>query len=298
MLIVCPACSASYRLAPQALGGGRKVRCARCRTEWYADAPPEAKPPRPSDALPRATDPFGASDDEQRPGPPRPAEPEWGLAADEPSRQAPDGVWPVAAFEDADPVDMTGEAPGGAAEPEPDPAAERRRAAARKSGAARLRGVTPRRALAKVLTQRPAIVVAAVGVTALFVAILMRASLVEAAPSLASLYERVGLPVNVQGLDISDVRSVEDIEEGAPMLVVTGAIANVSRGPRDVPRLRLAVVADDGREVYSWTTVAGRTKIAAGETTQFRARLASPPAEGRRVVVRFLAWQDLATHPH
>ncbi|MFD1331873.1 MJ0042-type zinc finger domain-containing protein, partial [Methylopila musalis] len=52
MLIVCPNCAATYRLAPAALGAGRPVRCARCKTEWFAQgagdadaAPAEAIPP-------------------------------------------------------------------------------------------------------------------------------------------------------------------------------------------------------------------------------------------------------------
>ncbi|WP_020187317.1 zinc-ribbon domain-containing protein [Methylopila sp. 73B] len=293
MLIVCPACSASYRLAPQALGAGRKVRCARCRTEWYADAPLDAKPPLKAEGLPRAGDPFAAWDD-QRSVEPQPDEPEWTLAIDEPERETSPDLPSISGFDEADPVDMMGDAP---IDPEPDALAGRRRAGARQPRAGRPGAPPRRRALVNALAKRPALAAAALGVGALFVAILMRADLVEAAPSLASLYARIGMPVNVRGLEISGVRSVEEMEEGAPMLLVTGTIANVARGPRDVPRLRLAVVADDGREVYSWTTVAGRTKIGVGETTQFKARLASPPAEGRRIVVRFLARQDLATHP-
>lgn len=294
MLIVCPACSASYRLAPQALGAGRKVRCARCRTEWYADAPLNAKPPLETEGLPRPGETFAARDDQRSVEPRQADEAEWSPATDEFERETSPDLPPIAGFDEVDPLDVIGEAP---AEREPNALAGRRRRGARQLRAARP-GAPPRsRALASAVAERPAVAVATLGVAAVFVAILMRADLVEAAPSLASLYAGIGMPVNVRGLEISDVRSVEEMEEGAPMLLVTGAIANVAQAPRDVPRLRLAVVADDGREVYSWTTVAGRTKIGVGETTQFKARLASPPAEGRRIVVRFLARQDLATHP-
>jgi predicted Zn finger-like uncharacterized protein len=37
MLIVCPNCATSYALGANALGTtGRKVRCARCQTQWFA----------------------------------------------------------------------------------------------------------------------------------------------------------------------------------------------------------------------------------------------------------------------
>src|SRR5262245_40695108 len=38
MLIVCPNCSTSYAIDQASLGpGGRSVRCARCKTTWFAD---------------------------------------------------------------------------------------------------------------------------------------------------------------------------------------------------------------------------------------------------------------------
>src|SRR5207302_227486 len=37
MLIVCPNCATSYSLESSSLGSaGRSVRCARCRTVWFA----------------------------------------------------------------------------------------------------------------------------------------------------------------------------------------------------------------------------------------------------------------------
>src|SRR4030088_729653 len=37
MQIVCPNCETSYQVAASAMGtSGRSVRCARCRTVWFA----------------------------------------------------------------------------------------------------------------------------------------------------------------------------------------------------------------------------------------------------------------------
>ena len=39
MLIVCPNCATSYMVDPTSVGdGGRMVRCARCKTTWFASA--------------------------------------------------------------------------------------------------------------------------------------------------------------------------------------------------------------------------------------------------------------------
>src|SRR3989304_4383103 len=43
MLIVCPSCATSYMIDPASVGpGGRTVRCARCRTTWFAGGPKSA----------------------------------------------------------------------------------------------------------------------------------------------------------------------------------------------------------------------------------------------------------------
>ncbi|MFC3695347.1 FxLYD domain-containing protein, partial [Chenggangzhangella methanolivorans] len=136
-------------------------------------------------------------------------------------------------------------------------------------------------------------VAVAIGVVALGALAGARVEIVRLAPSLASLYEAFGLQVNVRGLAIRDVRSAEELVDGSPVLLVTGLVENVSAGELDVPRLRLAVTAGGERELYAWTTVAARPKLQPGETATFRARLASPPAEGQAIAVRFLARHDL-----
>ncbi len=40
MMIVCPSCATSYMIDPGSLGpAGRMVRCARCKTAWFAGGP-------------------------------------------------------------------------------------------------------------------------------------------------------------------------------------------------------------------------------------------------------------------
>src|SRR5260370_609584 len=88
MLIVCPSCATSYMIDAASVGpGGRTVRCARCRTTWFAGGPkaapevtafvdnviaeaeaqstaaPPAPPPAPDEA-PTAADDFGTESSE------------------------------------------------------------------------------------------------------------------------------------------------------------------------------------------------------------------------------------------
>lgn len=53
MLIVCPACATEYTLDADRVGSkGRIVRCARCRTSWFASAEDPAFPPRTAGGAP------------------------------------------------------------------------------------------------------------------------------------------------------------------------------------------------------------------------------------------------------
>jgi hypothetical protein len=49
--------------------------------------------------------------------------------------------------------------------------------------------------------------------------------------------------------------------------------------------LRVSVHGGDGRQIYVWTAEAPKSKLAAGETTAFRTRLAAPPDKARDVKV-------------
>ena len=44
MRIACPKCAAEYEVPPAMIGGGKNVRCARCRTTWYVGAQPRPEP--------------------------------------------------------------------------------------------------------------------------------------------------------------------------------------------------------------------------------------------------------------
>lgn len=242
-IITCPSCQAGYRFDPGSLTESRKVRCARCRTEWAVDAP--------SAATVKAAEPIPALED----------------------------VYAVDAIEFA----SDAAAPGAARETRRLPPARGRttRPVRRPSMSGKL--------FRFVFGLRPVTVVAAASVAALGLAVGERVAVVRAAPSLAALYAAIGLPVNVRGLSISDVRSTENVENGVPVLLVTGMVENVSAARVDVPRLKLSIRASDGRELYAWTTMATRASLAPADTAAFRARLASPPAEGAEILARFVS---------
>jgi len=129
-----------------------------------------------------------------------------------------------------------------------------------------------------------AIVATLIGATAL---IGLREKIVRIAPHAAAPYAVVGLPVNIDGLALSDVRSRIEMEGTRKALVVEGEIVNLRRDANLLPPLAIFVRGADGQDKYAWTTRAPKSRLEGGERIAFRARLASPPEDGAEVLVRF-----------
>jgi hypothetical protein len=291
------------------------VRCARCRTIWFAaprDAEPipatagtraghpaeafaVAWPPAPRDTIAADVDPAGPTGDLDAelgqpiivPG----ADPATVDArADDPAGMAqhPDG----------------GDGLGPIAAPPPPPDAEAPRASAAAAAAPieageDIESVAARRARREAARRHrlaligfPTLAAALLALDATLV--VRRADVVRLMPQTASLFAAVGLPVNVRGLAFTGVTTSRDTHDGTPVLVVEGSIVGSGVAPAAVPPLRFALRDEKGQEIYSWTAPPPRAALGAGETQTFRSRLAAPPAESRDVVVRFVHRRDAA----
>ena len=131
----------------------------------------------------------------------------------------------------------------------------------------------------------PASIAALVLFAVLFFA--LRTPIVAAAPGLASLYQRLGMPVNLRGLDFRNVGVTRDSVGGASGLVVTGEILNPAGGARGIPDLRFTLYDESGREVGGWSAHLDLPPLSAGEAAPFRSRLADPPDAARQLKLRF-----------
>jgi predicted Zn finger-like uncharacterized protein len=281
MQIVCPHCATSYAIAPQALGAaGRTVRCSRCREVWLA---------RPEDAVEPATmaptaahagfQGDGAVADEWErlaretadDGPPDVESPPLaGWSAEDASEET---DWPSAARDDS------GDWEGGM----------RRRSWFRKLLSPRL----PHGARGRSWFGLP---IACTAMGALAVALLVwRAEVVRLMPQTAGFYRLVGLDVNLRGLAFKDIKVSSETVDGKPVLVIEGAIVGQTRKAADLPRLRFSVRDAQGAEIYAWNTVLDQAVLQPGERVLFKSRLASPPAEGRNIDIRFFNRRDVAS---
>ena len=121
-----------------------------------------------------------------------------------------------------------------------------------------------------------------------------RATVVRYFPQTASLFSMLGMPVNLRGLIFQEVKSKSEFHDGVMVLVVEGVIVNLTRSTLEVPRLRFGLRNGTGHEVYAWTALPSRTLLGSGDGLPFRTRLASPPPDGRDVIVRFFNRRDAA----
>lgn len=252
MLIVCPSCASRYELDGAKLGpDGRKVRCASCQTLWHVVPEPDFP------AMPSAEETQALLNAELEQAAAIEAEVS-ALAAEQAVEQA---------------VEPPEEAPG-----------RGKRGAGRASRKASGKGKGKKPRLQAV--SLPAALSLA-GLALLGVLLWQRERAVRAAPQLASAFEMLGLPVNVRGLKLSSIESglVEDL--AGRFLVVEGDVTNVTKGNARVPSIEVAVKDAAGQTLYSWKTDPPRSELEPSELMRFRARLASPPATGQSVLVRF-----------
>lgn len=115
----------------------------------------------------------------------------------------------------------------------------------------------------------------------------LRHTIVAAVPETAVLYQRLGLPVNLRGLELQGIKSMIMQENGVELLIVQGDIANITGKTQSVPPLQFSVRDAKGAEIYSWVASADLKPLDANTKGTFRRRLASPPLNGVDVLVRF-----------
>jgi hypothetical protein len=105
-------------------------------------------------------------------------------------------------------------------------------------------------------------------------------------PASASVYEALGMDVNIRGFKIIASHS-QELNNSVPVIVINGQIINETDRELDVPKVRLAVRDQGGKEIYHWTVLADQSRLGPREHGTFKARLESPPADAADLEVRF-----------
>jgi predicted Zn finger-like uncharacterized protein len=310
MLIICPNCATSYLIDPASVGSaGRTVRCARCKTTWFAaqqksandvsafvdgviaeaeaqangqttdQNPPPPNHPIPQD-VPAASDDFGHEPNAPLPSLPEATSPFGSTVHNNDLGPLEEPAHAPLTITDAPslvpPIDHA---------PFPEPDAEDSAAFL-----ARRERLKARRKSKKRSSRWTAIILLLFAFNVALVG--ARSEVVRYLPQTASLFAAIGLPVNLRNLKFDNVRITKESADGVNVLVVEGVIVSTSGKAAEVPRLRFAARNATGQEVYTWTALPGRSVLGPDETLPFSSRLVSPPADAVDVMVRFFNAQD------
>ena len=294
MLIACPNCATSYDIDPASLGAaGRTVRCARCKTTWFASGPETAPKVTASanDAL--------ADDEAHRPvGVIRPDEP----VADASTDRHDETETATSATQNNSPAPVEAPHPEPVAiadapsvvppiEPLPDPnSTGKSEPDEAENFVARRKRLQARRVKARRSSHWMALILVLFAFNVALIG--ARSEVVRFFPQTASLFSAIGLPVNLRNLKFENMRISKETQEGLSALVIEGSIVSIASKPTEVPRLRFAARDGAGQEIYTWSSMPSRSTIGPGEKLEFRSRLVSPPESATDVVVRFFGPQD------
>lgn len=288
MQIVCPHCTTSYAVDPAKFGtGGRRVRCARCQEVWLATpqevaatALSETEAPGSYAGSGFRQDDVEISDGWQDDRAPHIESPS--ISADLPGPAGAEqadtaGHWPSLAQQD-------------------EAATGRRRPGYRfgRLGRPTLPSLNPTAWAAALPRAFNLPTLCAVLGALAFALVVWRADVVRLMPQTADFFRLAGMGVNLRGLAFEGVTIKTETVDNKPVLVIEGNIVDVARRPVEIPRLRFIVRDAKGNEIYAWNAVLEQPVLNPGERAQFKTRLASPPAEGREIAVRFFHKLDLS----
>jgi len=122
----------------------------------------------------------------------------------------------------------------------------------------------------------------------------MKSTIVEMVPATTGLYKMIGLGAEKvgAGLQMKNIRSSRENENGLEILVVRGSVANISKVERTVPLIQVDLNDADGHSIQTAVAAPIRNKLAAGEEASFKARLVEPSPLARQVVTTFKAPDD------
>lgn len=255
MIITCPHCDTRYQVAYEAIGSaGRKVQCAHCNRSWE-----ERAMPAPVDEEDRLFDPAAETALDQ-------------TMAEEERRVVGEVASHVTAFEQEQKA---------AAKIDPALMRKRQRAFNRRKNT-----MFAQLPLSRV--RRTARVVGAVVLVGMLAGgYVGRTLIVAQVPAMAGVYESLGLGVNVVGLDFTNVQTLETLQNGREVLIVSAEVVGLNPDPVAVPPVVVTLLDKSGEGIYEWSVTPSVHDLMAGERVAIETRLNMPPGEAQSVRLSF-----------
>jgi predicted Zn finger-like uncharacterized protein len=259
MIIACPHCQTKYQVTYEAIGSaGRKVQCAQCQQAWQQAPLPQQTAATTNKEM---VDSFAEDGlDEAF------AAEEKRVAAELATRLADEETHQKSAV---------------AAKIDPATIRSRQRAFSKRQNA--IAASQPLAQLRRAVRIGLALLLCAHCASAYFA----RVQIVARYPAMAGVYEMVGLPVNVVGLDFTDVKTQRSVRNGQEVLAVSAQILGLNDTPTPVPAVVITLLDSHGDSIYAWSIAPSVPDLMAGERATFDTQLAMPPGDAQRVRMSF-----------
>ncbi|HLC08077.1 MAG TPA: zinc-ribbon domain-containing protein [Methyloceanibacter sp.] len=319
-LIICPTCGTRYEIAAVIPPEGRKVRCSKCSHIWQAlpmppmpvtpvaapprrEEPPPPMPPEPPEAPdfasyapePQPEPSFSSSFEEVPAAPPQEEPGLYPPASNGRDTVSYEGYAQDAEFDESGDLapDQPREGVGGvppetAAQPEADMFGEWDSAAPAEAPAMPEAAPAPAPSAKSGRGARMGWLLLLLLVLGLLGFVLLAPKTVVAMlPGATRLYAALGMPINTKGLDFQGVTYGWSQDGEETVLEIKGDIINLTDAAVKLPVVVIVLLDETGKELSQYTTVAREEPLGAGEAAPFLAEIASPPAEVRKLKVRF-----------
>ncbi|MBV6632022.1 MAG: zinc-ribbon domain-containing protein [Alphaproteobacteria bacterium] len=284
MIVTCPACSTKYALPDNSVSGeGRTVRCARCGHQWYLDAANIAAPP------------AAPEEDAGEEAVVSAEQPEVEEAAAEPAAEATEEAVEDSAADDA----AEDEAPAADGEEEEDPWERRSRRA--------VEGELP-----PTINRAPTMPDAATtgsgrgraaAVWLVFAALVGgtiagahygKDDILDSLPQAQPYYEMLGYSFSgpLDGLDLPEVKSTRELQNGSSVLIVEGKVSNTSAENKRVPELQAELLDASGVTISTWKFTTDVSVVAANGEIPFQETVVDPDPRAENVAVSFVGAEE------
>ncbi len=130
-----------------------------------------------------------------------------------------------------------------------------------------------------------------------------RQDIVNKWPKTATLYKTLGINVSLTGLEFEDPIIRHTIIENKSVLVVNGAIRNISSKAQDIPLIRLSLHDAAGNELTSWIVDTQAQRIDKESRLTFISEYPNPPLDMAALKYKFdtqdgAAPADVGEIPH
>lgn len=114
-----------------------------------------------------------------------------------------------------------------------------------------------------------------------------RQNIVNGIPQMATLYKTIGVDVKLSGLNIEDPTTRSALVDGKPVLVINGAVKNITSKDQDVPMVELSLHSQDGEPLVTWLVDVNKERLSKNERVTFVSEYPNPPVDAVKLRYRF-----------